>query len=146
MDAKKFDEASLGTQEEIEKFDLILRYLDLAKITGEFRKLQYSIYEYAEFPQSQENAEVMEKAERLLYTPGKSCRDVAIYLYTSLTGYEASARRFERDLRACKKAVGPSADLVQIQGTEHYVCRDMPIEPTPPAVFGKYALLVGAGK
>lgn len=88
MGAKKFDEANLGTQKEIEKFDLILRYLDLAKITGEFGKLQYSIYEYAEFPRSKENAEVMEKAERLLYTPGKSCKDVAIYLYTSLMGYE----------------------------------------------------------
>jgi len=63
-----------------------------------------------------------------------------------LADAKLAAQRFERDLRACKKAVGPSADLVQIQGTEHYVCRDMPIEPTPPAVFGKYALLVGAGK
>lgn len=55
------------------------------------------------------------------------------------------AARFDRDLRACKRAMGPSADLVQIAGTEHYACREMPIEPTPETLLQRYALL-GGGK
>ena len=50
-----------------------------------------------------------------------------------------AAQRFERDLRACKKALGPSADLVQIERTGDYVCREMPIEPTPAEVLHRYA-------
>ena len=49
-----------------------------------------------------------------------------------------AAQRFERDLRACKKALGPSADLVQIERTGDYVCREMPIEPTPAEVLHRY--------
>jgi hypothetical protein len=58
---------------------------------------------------------------------------------------QLAAQRFERDLRACHKALGPSADLVQIEGTDHYVCREMTIEPTPAEVLQRYALL-GGGK
>lgn len=54
-----------------------------------------------------------------------------------------SARRFDRDLRACKQALGPSADLVQIAGTDDYVCREMPIEPTPAELLHRYAELAG---
>jgi len=49
-----------------------------------------------------------------------------------------AAQRFERDLRACKKTLGPSADLVQIERTGDYVCREMPIEPTPAEVLHHY--------
>ena len=62
-----------------------------------------------------------------------------------LADAKLAAQRFERDLRACKKAVGPSADLVQIQGTEHYVCREGAIEPAPAELLHRYALL-GGGK
>ena len=54
-----------------------------------------------------------------------------------------SAQRFERDLRACKKALGPSADLVQLADSDHYVCREMPIEPTPAEVLHRYSELAG---
>lgn len=52
-----------------------------------------------------------------------------------------SAQRFERDLRACKKALGPSADLVQLADSDHYVCREMAVEPTPAEVLHRYAQL-----
>lgn len=56
-----------------------------------------------------------------------------------------AAARLERDLRECKKAVGQTADLIQIQGTDHYVCRDVAIEPAPARVMHRYALL-GSGE
>ena len=49
-----------------------------------------------------------------------------------------AAQRFERDLRACKKALGPSADLVQIERTGDYVCREVDVEPTPAEVLHRY--------
>ena len=60
-----------------------------------------------------------------------------------LADAKLAAQRFERDLRACKKAVGPSADLVQIERTGDYVCREMAVEPTPAEVLHKYANLGG---
>lgn len=49
------------------------------------------------------------------------------------------AKRFERDLRACKKAMGPSADLIEIARSGDFVCREMPIEPTPAEILSRYA-------
>ena len=60
-----------------------------------------------------------------------------------LADAKLAAQRFERDLRACKKAVGPSADLVQIERTGDYVCREMAVEPTPAEVLHRYADLSG---
>lgn len=54
-----------------------------------------------------------------------------------------SARRFDRDLRACKLAMGPSADLIQIEGRDDYVCREVRIEPTPAELLHRYAELAG---
>ena len=55
-----------------------------------------------------------------------------------------SAQRFERDLRACKKALGPTADLIEIAGSDgDYVCREQAIEPTPAAILSRYADLAG---
>lgn len=51
-----------------------------------------------------------------------------------LADAKLAAQRFERDLRACKRAIGPSADLVQIERTGDYVCREMAVEPTPAEV------------
>ena len=58
-----------------------------------------------------------------------------------LADAKLSAQRFERDLRACKRAMGPSADLVQIERTGDYVCREMDVEPTPAEVLHRYAQL-----
>ena len=54
-----------------------------------------------------------------------------------------ASRRFQRDLRACKRALGPSADLIQIEGRDDYVCREMPIEPTPEHILHRYVELAG---
>lgn len=55
-----------------------------------------------------------------------------------------TAKRFERDYRACKRAKGPSADLVQIARSGDYVCRETDIEPTPEHVLRRYAELAGS--
>ncbi len=76
---------------------------------------------------------------------GPSDLETAKLVAEDVAAAELAAQRFERDLRECKKAVGPTADLIQISGTEHYVCRDVAIEPTPASVMHRYALL-GSGK
>jgi hypothetical protein len=72
---------------------------------------------------------------------GPSEHQAATATAASLADAELASRRFERDYRACQLAKGPTADLIQIQGTEHYVCRDMPIEPTPAEMLQRYAQL-----
>lgn len=58
-----------------------------------------------------------------------------------LAAAELASQRFERDLRECKRRVGPAADLIEIAGTDDFVCRDMPIEPTPAKILHGYALI-----
>jgi hypothetical protein len=72
---------------------------------------------------------------------GPSDADIERATAADLADAKLAAQRFERDLRACKRAMGPSADLVQIAGSDDYVCREMPIEPTPASVLHKYAQL-----
>ena len=38
---------------------------------------------------------------------------------------------------------GPSAELIQIRGSDDYVCREREIEPTPAEVLHRYADLSG---
>ncbi len=76
---------------------------------------------------------------------GPSDIEAAQLVAEDVAAAELASQRFERDLRECKKAVGPAADLIQIQGTDHYVCRDVAIEPAPARVMHRYALL-GSGK
>lgn len=76
---------------------------------------------------------------------GPSDIESAQLVAEDMAAAELAAQRFERDLRECKRRVGPAADLIQIGGTEHYVCRDVAIEPTPARVMHRYALL-GGGK
>ena len=45
--------------------------------------------------------------------------------------------------KACFKAKGPAAELVQIAGSDDYVCREREIEPTPAEVLHRYADLPG---
>lgn len=47
--------------------------------------------------------------------------------------------------RECHSMRGPTAELLQIRGTDNYVCREAEIEPTPVEVMQRYALL-GGGK
>lgn len=71
---------------------------------------------------------------------GPSEEEIAAAQAADFAEYKQRQLRFERDLRACKKALGPTADLVEIAGSDgDYVCREQAIEPTPRAVLSKYA-------
>lgn len=48
-------------------------------------------------------------------------------------------------LKRCYQERGPSAELIQIRGSDDYVCREREIEPTPAEVLHRYAKL-GGGK
>ena len=74
---------------------------------------------------------------------GPSDADIKRATAADLADAKLAAQRFERDYRACKRALGPSADLVQIERTGDYVCREMAVEPTPAEVLHKYANLGG---
>jgi len=74
---------------------------------------------------------------------GRSDEQVERAIAADLVDAKLAAQRFERDLRACKKALGPSADLVQIERTGDYVCREMGVEPTPAEVLHRYYDLGG---
>lgn len=60
-----------------------------------------------------------------------------------------AARRDELRLslmtKRCYQERGPSAELIQIAGSDDYVCREREIEPTPAEVLHRYAKL-GGGK
>lgn len=71
--------------------------------------------------------------------------DIDAAVAADLEDAKLAAQHFERDYRACKKALGPTADLIQIEGSDHYVCRQVAIEPTPVEILRQYAKL-GAGK
>ena len=44
-------------------------------------------------------------------------------------------------LKRCYQERGPSAELIQIEGSDDYVCREREIEPTPAEVLHRYAQL-----
>ena len=46
-------------------------------------------------------------------------------------------------LKRCHQERGPSAELIQIRGSDDYVCREREIEPTPVEVLHQYAKLGG---
>ena len=72
---------------------------------------------------------------------GRSYEQVERATAADLADAKLAAQRFERDYRACKRALGQSADLVQIERTGDYVCREMAVEPTPAEVLHRYAQL-----
>ena len=43
--------------------------------------------------------------------------------------------------KRCHQERGPSAELIQIAGSDDYVCREREIEPTPAEVLHRYAQL-----
>lgn len=63
--------------------------------------------------------------------PGPSEADTAQASAQDAAAAKLAAQRFARDLRACKRALGPSADLVETAHSGDFVCREMPVEPTP---------------
>lgn len=43
--------------------------------------------------------------------------------------------------RRCHEMRGPDAELLQIEGSDDYVCREAVIEPTPAEILHRYAQL-----
>ena len=76
---------------------------------------------------------------------GPSDLQVAQAQADDLADAKARARHEAEQLQRCKSLRGPRAELLQIRDTDHYVCRDVAIEPTPAEMLHRYALL-GAGK
>jgi hypothetical protein len=75
---------------------------------------------------------------------GPSEAEVAAAQAADLADAQAAAEvasRFERDYRECQRLMGPDADLIQIAGTDHYVCRKAAVSPTPPDVLHRYVQL-----
>lgn len=74
---------------------------------------------------------------------GPSEADIAEAQAADLQDARLAAQRFERDLKACQLAMGPAADLIQIDGTDDYVCREVAVDPTPAEILHRYADLAG---
>ena len=75
---------------------------------------------------------------------GPSEAETAAAQAADLAEAQQAAQRFERDLRECKLAKGPTADLIEIAGTDNFVCREVAIEPTPAKILHRYADLAGS--
>lgn len=75
---------------------------------------------------------------------GPSDEEIAAAQAADFAEYKQRQQRFERDLKACKQAMGPTADLVELAGSDgNYVCRTVAIEPTPAEILHRYADLAG---
>ena len=53
------------------------------------------------------------------------------------------AMRMTLMVKRCHKEKGPSAEVIQIEGTDDYVCREGDVEPTPEHILRRYAELAG---
>lgn len=72
---------------------------------------------------------------------GPSDLQVAEAQAADLADAREQARHEAEILRRCQALRGPSAELLQIRGTDSYVCREGAIEPTPAGVMQRYALM-----
>ena len=76
---------------------------------------------------------------------GPSDADVQAAQAADLADAQAQAEHVAGLVRKCHLLRGPSAELLQIRDTDHYVCREGAIEPAPAELLHRYALL-GGGK
>ena len=72
---------------------------------------------------------------------GPSADEVQAAQAADLADAQAQAEHVSSLVRKCHLLRGPSAELLQIRDTDHYVCREGAIEPTPVEVMRRYALL-----
>ena len=72
---------------------------------------------------------------------GPSDADVQAAQAADLADAQAQAEHVAGLVRKCHLLRGPTAELLQIRDTDHYVCREGAIEPTPASVMQRYALL-----
>lgn len=72
---------------------------------------------------------------------GPSDLQVAEAQAADLADAREQAQREAEILGRCQALRGPGAVLLQIRDTDHYVCREGAIEPTPASVMHRYALM-----
>ena len=76
---------------------------------------------------------------------GQSEEQVERAIAADLQAARRDELRMTLMLKRCYQERGPSAELIQIAGSDDYVCRAAEIEPTPAEVLHQYAKL-GGGK
>ena len=76
---------------------------------------------------------------------GQSDEQVERAIAADLQAARRDELRMTLMLKRCYQERGPSAELIQIRGSDDYVCREREIEPTPAEVLHQYAKL-GGGK
>ena len=72
---------------------------------------------------------------------GQSDEQVEAHLAADLQAARRDELRMTLMLKRCYQERGPSAELIQIAGSDDYVCRKREIEPTPAEVLHRYAQL-----
>ena len=72
---------------------------------------------------------------------GPSEAEVQAAQAADLADAQAQAEHVAGLVRKCHQLRGPSAELLQIRDTDHYVCREGAIEPVPAELLHRYALL-----
>ena len=74
---------------------------------------------------------------------GQSDEQVERAIAADLQAARRDELRLSLMLKRCYQERGPSAELIQIAGSDDYVCRAAEIEPTPAEVLHQYAKLGG---
>ena len=72
---------------------------------------------------------------------GPSDADIEAATAADLQAARRDELRMTLMLKRCYQERGPSAELIQIAGSDDYVCRAAEIEPTPAEVLHRYAQL-----
>ena len=72
---------------------------------------------------------------------GQSEEQVERAIAADLQAARRDELRMTLMLKRCYQERGPSAELIQIRGSDDYVCRATEIEPTPAEVLHRYAQL-----
>ena len=74
---------------------------------------------------------------------GPSEEEVERAIAADLQAARRDELRMTLMLKRCYQERGPSAELIQIAGSDDYVCRAAEIEPTPAEVLHQYAKIGG---
>ena len=74
---------------------------------------------------------------------GQSDEQVERAIAADLQAARRDELRMTLMTKRCFQERGPSAELIQIAGSDDYVCREREIEPTPAEVLRRYAQLGG---
>ena len=74
---------------------------------------------------------------------GQSDEQVERAIAADLQAARRDELRMTLMTKRCFQERGPSAELIQIRGSDDYVCREREIEPTPAEVLHRYADLSG---